>query len=246
MAERNLTGYIPKGHIYLWWVLRAGLMLWGVYGLFHNSVTEFLEAIFAILFTHLWDFFQIFGGRSFITRLSYQIQTLLNVFIFVGVVVGSTLNNRTGFKDFDLVTHFAAGFVAAWGGYELAFLIQGKKGRLSPALAALFSFTFSLGIAVGWEIYEFSMDRLYGMHLQQSYPMSEGGLIDTMVDFIMASIGALVGMFIKAFSANGVLGKSRAEIKQKIREEKRLEALKEKVWEDYLYEQNRHNHGQPG
>ena len=70
MNERFESGYLPASHKILWVVLRVGLLAWGTYGLFHGSVVEFLEAIFAIIFTHLWDFFQIFGGFSFITRVT--------------------------------------------------------------------------------------------------------------------------------------------------------------------------------
>ena len=57
MNERFESGYLPASHKILWVVLRVGLLAWGTYGLFHGSVVEVLEAIFAIIFTHLWDFF---------------------------------------------------------------------------------------------------------------------------------------------------------------------------------------------
>ena len=86
--DRFESGYIPFSHQVLWIILRIFILIWGVYGLFHGSVVEFLEAIFAIIFTHLWDFFQIFGGYTFITRVDYTTQSMLNIFIFIGVVVG--------------------------------------------------------------------------------------------------------------------------------------------------------------
>lgn len=233
--KNEYAGYLPDTHKYLWWFVRIGLMAWGIYGIFHGSVVEFLQAVFAVQFTHLWDYFQIFGGRSFITRVDYRTQTMLNVFIFVGVTVGSTLNNRTEFRDFDVLTHFFSGFLAAWFGYELAMLMEGKKyTRLSPALAALFSFCFALGIAVGWEIYEFTMDRLYGLSLQNSAPTTDAGLTDTMWDFIVSAAGGLVGMFVVAFCKNRAVGRSVKEIKEKIRREDERELLKEKLLEDYL------------
>ena len=143
MTDAQQPGYLPRRHQILWYVLRAGILLWGIYGLFHGSVVEFLEAVFAILFTHLWDFFQVFGGRSFITRVDYISGTMLNLFIFIGVVVGTTLNNRTDFHSFDIVTHFCAGFIAAWFAYDFAVLIQGRRGALSPALASLFALCFT-------------------------------------------------------------------------------------------------------
>lgn len=240
MEEQTQPGYLPLRHYVLWLVLRAGIMFWGVYGLFHGSTVEFLEAIFAILFTHMWDYFQVFGGNAFITRVDYISGTMLNLFIFIGVVVGTTLNNRTSFHSFDLVTHCCAGFIAAWFGYDFAVIMQGRYGRLSPALASMFSLCFSLGISVAWEIYEFTMDRLYGFALQCSSPISEAGLIDTMVDFIIAAAGALAGMFAVAFYRNGRFGKRKKQIRARILREKKDAERKDRLWEAYINEQNHH------
>lgn len=240
MEEQTQPGYLPLRHYVLWLILRAGIMIWGIYGLFHGSTVEFLEAIFAILFTHMWDYFQVFGGNAFITRVDYISGTMLNVFIFIGVVVGTTLNNRTNFQSFDLVTHCCAGFIAAWFGYDFAVIMQGRYGRLSPALTAMFSICFSLGISVAWEIYEFTMDRLYGMALQCSTPTSEAGLIDTMVDLIIAAVGALAGMFTVAFYRNGKFGKHKKQIRARILREKKDAERKDRLWEAYVNEQNHH------
>ena len=174
-------GYLPKSQKILWLVLRTVIICWGVFGLFHGSVVEFLEAIFAVIFTHLWDFFQIFGKKSFIIEVDCGSQTMLTVFIFTAVVIGSTVNNRTTFQHIDVLTHFIAGFISAWFGYDFANIVYRKRGDLGPAMSSLFALTFALALAVGWEIYEFSMDRIYGMNLQCSAPDTEYGLIDTML-----------------------------------------------------------------
>lgn len=236
MYEQDLPGYVPKSHYYLWLVLRCGIMAWGIYGMFHGSVVEFLEAVFAILFTHMWDYFQVFGGNAFVIRVPYLSGTMLNLFIFIGVVIGSTLNNRTGFAHFDIVTHFGAGLIGAVFGYDFAVIMQTKHERLSPALASLFSIAFSLAIAVGWEIYEFTMDRLYGLSLQRSIPTSEIGLLDTMSDFICATGGALLGMFLIAFYRNGKFGKYKKSVRRKIEMEKFKSEKKEELWHAYLLE----------
>lgn len=231
-------GVLPKNQKILWIILRAGLLCWGIYGLFHGSVVEFLEAVFAVLFTHLWDYFQILGGKSFIIEVRPEHQTMLNVFIFIGVAIGSTLNNRTSFHDFDIFTHFGAGFISAWFGYDFANIVYRKRGTLGPGMSSLFSVTFALAIAVGWEIYEFSMDRIYGMNLQCSAPDSEIGLIDTMTDFICCSAGAVIGMLLVNFNRVGIIGRHRAEVKEKRRSEKEKAALKERLYREYIKNQN--------
>ncbi len=223
-------GYLPKNQRILWLALRIIILAWGVYGLFHGSVVEFLEAIFAIIFTHLWDFFQIFGKKSFIIEVEASTQTMLSLFIFIAVCVGSTLNNRTTFEHFDIVTHCASGVLSAWFGYDFANIIYRKRGDLGPAMSSLFSLAFSLSIAVGWEIYEFSMDKLYGMTLQK-------GNTDTMMDFISCAIGAVITMLLVAFLRNGIIGKNKGKIQEERRLEKEKRLLKDKLYLDYINSQ---------
>ena len=220
-------GLLPKNQRILWICLRVIILCWGLFGLFHGSVVEFLEAIFAINFTHLWDFFQIFGKKSFIIEIEASTQTMLSLFIFIGVCVGSTINNRTTFEHFDLVTHCASGVLSAWFGYDFANIIYRKRGDLGPAMSSLFSITFALGIAVGWEIYEFTMDSLYGMTLQK-------GNADTMMDFITCAVGAVVTMLLVSFYRNGLMGKNKEAVKEERRQINEQRLLKEKLYREYL------------
>ena len=188
---------MPTKTIVLWWVCRGALLVWGLLGLFRGYTSEYLEALFAIAFTHLWDLFQIWGGKSFIVQMPYQFQTHLNLFIVLGICIGSTLNNRTDFTGSDIVTHFFAGVISARWCAELLVIMQNKKQtKIAPAIAAMGGLGLALGILIGWEIYEFTMDRLYGFTLQQSSPFNEHGLIDTMTDFIIGAAGSLAGMFL--------------------------------------------------
>lgn len=217
MKKLNKINPVPLPQQILWWVIRFGLLCFGIYGLLHNSVTQFLMGIFAIAFTHLWDMWQLFGGKSFITRVGYFPQTLLNIFIFFGVVVGYVLNTKTNFAYVDLVEHFFAGVVAAYFAYDFATVFQGKSRHLSPALAAMFALCFAVFICVAWEFYEFTMDRLYGYTLQKSDILDEGGLVDTMVDLIMGGAGSLLGMFWVAFVRNGIMGKNRKQVRAEVK-----------------------------
>lgn len=220
-------GYLPKNQRILWISLRIVILGWGVYGLFHGSVVEFLEAIFAIIFTHLWDFFQIFGKKSFIIEVEASTQTMLSLFIFIAVCIGSTLNNRTTFEHFDIVTHCASGVLSAWFGYDFANIIYRKRGDLGPAMSSLFSLAFALSIAVGWEIYEFSMDKIYGMTLQK-------GNTDTMVDFISCAVGAVITMLFVSFLRNGIIGKNKEKAKEERRLENEKRLLKDKLYAEYI------------
>ncbi len=227
-----LTGYgkLPKSYKILWITLRAVIIAWGVFGLFHGSVVEFLEAIFAVIFTHLWDFFQIFGTRSFIIEVTPDSATGLNIFIFVAVCIGSTVNNRTDFEHIDILTHFIAGFISAYFGYDLANIIFRKRGYLGPAISSFFSICFAQFISVGWEIYEFSMDSIYGMNLQRR----ETGVLDTMTDFCVCAAGSVLGMLLVAFLRNGIIGKNKQKIREEKRKKEEIRLLKDRLYEEYL------------
>lgn len=222
MKKLNNIQPVPMKHKILWWTVRASLLLFGIVGLFTNNITYFLMGVFSIAFTHLWDMFQLFGGKSFITRVSYTTQTTLSIFIFVGCIIGPLLNDKTNFNYIDVVEHFAAGVVASTFGYDFAVVIQGKKRPLSAALASMFGLCFAMAIAVAWEFYEFTMDRIYGYALQISNPLTEAGLIDTMFDMIWCSAGAVIGMFAIAFYRNGIIGKNRKQLRAQIKAQEKI------------------------
>lgn len=212
MKKLNDITPIPKGHEIFWWVCRAIMLLFSIYGILNNSVTMFLMGLFSIAFSHLWDMFQLFGGKSFITRVDFMAQTFLNLFVTYSLGV-YLLNTRTDIHFFDIISHAFSGFIATWFAYDFAVVFQGKKRHLSPALAAFFSLTFSMFIAVAWELYEFTMDRVYGYQLQTSQIISEIGLKDTMEDTICCVVGSVIGMFLVAFYRNGIIGKNRKELR---------------------------------
>ena len=200
----NKIPVLPVSHQVIWWVCRGAIFVWGVVMLFSGYTTEFLEAVFGIIFTHLWDLFQWLGGKTFITQVPYMLQTMLNVLLCFAIVVGTTINKFTTLDIIDIPEHFMSGYIATAGSYELAIIIQQKRPKemLSPALAAMFALAFGVMLLVGWEFYEFTMDRLYGLFLQRSVFDSEVGLVDTMVDLIVGAAGSILSMFVTAFSKN--------------------------------------------
>jgi hypothetical protein len=76
-------------------------------------------------------------------------------------------------------------------------------------------------LLVGWEFYEFTMDRLYGFVMQHGQVPYGTGLTDTMIDLILGSGGALAAMFIEAFRRVGLIGgKNRHALREKYKKER--------------------------
>ena len=200
---------IPKAQLVFWIIVRISMIICATYSFVTGDVVMGFESVFCFIFTHLWDMFQIFGNGSFIEDVPPLSQTMLNVIIFVGIVIGSYVGFFDSISWFDNMMHILSGFVCAVFGYDFAVIIQRKKGACAPTLAAIFALMFALSIAVGWEFYEFLMDTLHGTNLQLAKEGTETamfdlskynneygylGLVDTMTDMMMNAIGGLAGM----------------------------------------------------
>lgn len=207
--KRDPIEEIPKPQLIFWIIVRLAMIGCAIYSFVTGDVVMGFESVFCFIFTHLWDMFKIFGNGSFIEEVPPLSQTMLNAIIFVGIVIGSYMGMFDKIWWFDNMMHILSGFVCAVFGYDFACIIQRKKGQCAATLAALFSIMFALSIAVGWEFYEFLMDTLHGTNLQlakageetamfdlSKYNNEYGylGLVDTMTDMMMNSIGGLVGM----------------------------------------------------
>lgn len=235
MKRFNETEPLRTGTQVTWWLCRTLLLIWGAVGLFYGYPVQFVQAAFAIAFTHLWDMWQIWGGKSFITRVPAYLQTELNVFICFGCVVGTSINNYTSIEGIDIPEHIFAGFLGGTFGFLLCDVMQGKRRRIKPAVQGLFALGFGIALMVGWEFYEFTMDRLYGFNMQRSAVFAADGLFDTMFDLILGSVGALAAMFFEAFRRTGRFGKNKAEKRQiYLKAKMAAKAEKERMYEEKL------------
>lgn len=207
--KKDPINEIPKVQFVFWIIVRISMIVCAAYSFIHGDKVMGFESVACFIFSQLWDMFQIFGGESFIIEVPPLSQTLLNIIIFIGIVFGSYLELFDKIWWFDNFMHILSGFVCASFGYDLAVILQRKKGKCSIILAAMFGLMFALSIAVGWEFYEFLMDSLHGTNLQLSkagpetamfdiskYHNEYGylGLVDTMTDMMMNAIGGIVGM----------------------------------------------------
>lgn len=211
---------VPKGHMIIWIAAQTAIFIWGSAEFLQGKTSAFIQMIWLLIFTHLWDCFQLFGyKRSFVAKLDVKSQTVLTVFMFFSMVIGTVFNLNYEFKYFDVCLHLSSGILAAWVGYDWCVIMQGEKKPVQPALASMFALAFSMTIAIGWEFYEFSVDRLYGFAVQCSSPYAESGIVDTMTDLISCAVGSVATMFFAAFYHNGYIGKNKKAVRRKIAEQ---------------------------
>ncbi|MBT5483988.1 MAG: hypothetical protein HOK55_04615, partial [Gammaproteobacteria bacterium] len=99
----------------------------------------------------------------------------------------------TIFWWWDLVLHSGSAFIMGVLGFLLVYVLNEKKEielNLNRNFVALFAFMLAVGIGALWEVFEFTVDQLFGLNMQKS------GLQDTMWDLIVDVIGAAIISFL--------------------------------------------------
>lgn len=146
------------------------------------------QAAFESIIIMLITFLPIIMARYFHIRIPLEFDTMAVVFIYMSLFLGEVGDFYIRFWWWDLVLHSSAGFLVAITGFLLVYVINQNKRidmHLSPGFIALFAFMFAQGLGSLWEIFEFAMDRTFGLNMQKS------GLVDTMWDLIVNGISAL-------------------------------------------------------
>ena len=115
---------------------------------------------------------------------------MLAVVMFVGgtIFLGEVFEFYDRFWWWDIAMHGGSAIGFGLIGFVLVFMMfQGDRFAAPPLAIALFAFCFAVAIGAMWEIFEFTMDQLFGTRMQKS------GLMDTMGDLIVDCGGALIG-----------------------------------------------------
>ena len=103
------------------------------------------------------------------------------------VVVGS--HRRRGIGQALMIAAQAHALAQGAGELRIGVLVANTAARklyLVLGFRPHFTFVFALGLGALWEICEFAMDSIFGLNMQKS------GLVDTMWDLIVDTVGALV------------------------------------------------------
>lgn len=167
--------------VYIIWVILLGALLLSIVTL-QWSLTFFAAQ------TLVFSLAPAIFSERFNVKLPIFFFTFVVVFLFATTFLGEQFDFYERFWWWDLVLHgsSAVGF-GLIGVIYVLMLFQGDRYAAPPLALAVIAFCFAITIGVGWEIYEFGMDLLFGLNMQKS------GLIDTMTDMIINAVGASVG-----------------------------------------------------
>ncbi|NIJ15412.1 hypothetical protein [Sphingobium vermicomposti] len=136
----------------------------------------------------------VLKGR-FPVQIPSEIQILAIVFGFATLFLGEVRDYYERFWWWDLTLHATAGLLLGLQGFMTVYILNEDCHvdlHMRPAFLAIFAFCFSQAIGAIWEIFEFTMDQVFGLTMQKPMLGDPSGLTDTMWDLIVNAIGALV------------------------------------------------------
>lgn len=128
-------------------------------------------------------------GRRFAVSIPPEFEVLTIVFVYASLFLGEVQGYYVKYWWWDAVLHTGSGFLLGIFGFLLVYVLNERSDveiHMRPRFVALFAFMFAVGTGALWEIFEFGMDQLFGLNMQKS------GLVDTMWDLIVDTVGALV------------------------------------------------------
>ena len=134
-------------------------------------------------------FLPVVLGNRFQVKIPHEFESLAVVFVYLSLFLGEVQGFYVRYWWWDLVLHAGSGFLLGILGFLLVYVLNEKADveiHLNAKFIAFFAFMFALGVGALWETFEFAMDQLFGLNMQKS------GLVDTMWDMIVNTVGAFI------------------------------------------------------
>ncbi len=178
-------------HKIIVWVLLVVMIIEWVLLLFEQSwLSLFLVTL--IIFTL---FAPILFKKRIDVELPAEFHLMAVIFIFAAFYLGEVHHFYERIWWWDVALHTTAGLMMGIVGFLLVYILNETSRvelKMNPGFIAFFAFTFAVTIGTFWEIYEFSMDQIFGLNMQKPMWGDPSGLTDTMWDMIVNALGALV------------------------------------------------------
>jgi len=133
-----------------------------------------------------------FVGKRYRVVIPPEFQFIAALFVVLTLFLGSAADFYYKYWWWDMVLHTGSGFLLGIIGFLAVFLLNHTdripKG-ITPFFLCFFAVTFAVFLGVVWEIFEFVVDTLSPATNMQS---RETGVVDTMQDLIVDTLGAVI------------------------------------------------------
>ena len=166
------------------------------------GVSVFLFAVYLIVYLcsanriTFFPFCETAGTLLLVAVFFHRVESVYYLslvgFAAIAQFGGTMLNFYNVFPFYDILLHFASGILLMFAGhYVLEQITKRKAGLVLPhGLTIFHCWLFSVAAAGVWEIFEFTVDQLFGFDCQLN------SLLDTMTDIVAGTVGASMGIFL--------------------------------------------------
>ncbi|MGE4284794.1 MAG: hypothetical protein AB7G87_13955 [Clostridia bacterium] len=182
--------------IWVFIVIRFSVIIAGAIAIIDRNWTYLGMSILTLIVMLLPSIIE----KQFRLDIPDEFEIVLILFVFAAVFLGELHQFYDKFWWWDKVLHSFSGLILGNIGYLIvSYLNSSTKMNitLSPIFVAVFSFCFAIAMGAVWEIFEYSMDKLFGLFMQR------GSLDDTMIDLILDTMGALIFSILGYFQKKG-------------------------------------------
>ncbi len=139
-----------------------------------------------------------------------SLQIIILLFIFASMYLGEIHRYFYRYRWWDRMLHTASAVILSYSGFILIYSMNKDYKvdvKLRPKFMALFSFCFAIMVCALWEIFEYTVDAIFGVDMQKARNLEKVygffdtrlGVKDTMKDLIIDAIGAYVVSLIGYF-----------------------------------------------
>jgi len=163
--------------------IRVVLIFTLIYSLIYGGILIQFVSLLALFLTFVpWILREYFGIK---TPAGVEIISLM--FIYGILFIGEVRGFYAEFWWWDLLLNSVASIALGLIGLTVMYVLY-NEGKIDthPAFIILLTFFFAFSIGSLWEIFEYSLDTIFGTGLQQ------GGLSDTMSDLIVNAVWAAI------------------------------------------------------
>ena len=160
--------------------IRIILLLFFLFSLKGNAILMQVVSLIGLFITFIPFIFQKYFGINIPAR--FEIITLLFVY---GILFVSEVRSFYNVWWWDILLNFFASVALGFIGLSIVFVLyRTKRLNTTPEVIAILTFCLAFSVGALWEIFEYTLDTLFGSGLQQS-------LFDTMEDLMVNTVGVL-------------------------------------------------------
>ncbi len=163
-------------------IIKVILIIAIIFDILNGKFSQLFITLLTLIFLSLPNLYE----KKYNVNIPLEIEVLISIFILGTLFLGENLDYYEKYVYWDVYLHTLSGFLLGLLGFVIVYSIIDSKSKnsLTPFFVSVFTFSFAVTIGALWEIFEFGMDNFFGLNMQKS------GLVDTMWDLIVDSIGA--------------------------------------------------------